>query len=655
MGIQANITVKADTNEAEVAIEKLGEASVETATKVVSLKAEMRKLKEELQKVPEGTKEYEILSQKIAKIKDKIDDANESVKQFTGEPLERLNSSLSFTAGKLMDLDFGGAVTGIKGMAGAVKDVKLKDMAEGVKNVGGAFLQLGKALLTNPLFLIAGTLALIAMNFEKIIKFFPSLDKGLTGLTEAEREMAKASKDRADASEKAYQNIDKQSNILKMQGKSERDILEMKIKALGVAIQDRKAQLTIQQEQAKIQVETARRNREILDGIIQFITAPLQVLLGSVDMLGKAIGKDFGLREGMNDFLGDLVIDPDEQEKKLNEEIKKSQEALQTMENDYAGLQLSLRDMDKKASDDKKKQAEENAKAQKEIDDKALKEKEANAKKEYDLWKAVNDAKKQNQNEFLDALEKENEDYYRSTLSKKDQEILDVQDKYFQLIAQAEQYNYDTEELERHKAEAIAKIEATARLEKDAKDKEQDDKDIARAQELQDAKFRIAQTATQGMMDLSELLVQAGIMSAEKGFKVQKALAITEATISTIQGVVNALTAKSTIPEPFGSIAKGVTAGSVAIAGALNIAKIKATKFDKGGGGGGGGGMNSGGGGGAGGGASAPQSASAPMLDLSFLNNSKTKPQPLQAYVVSSHVESSLEAQNKINEQIRIK
>lgn len=654
MGIQANITVKADTSDAEVSIEKIGTASEESAEKVVSLKAEMRKLTQELQRVPEGTKEYEMLSQKIAGLKDKIDDVNESVKQFSGEPLERLNSSLSFTAGKLMDLDFGGAVTGIKGMAGAVKDVKLKDMAEGVKNVGGAFLQLGKALLTNPLFLIAGTLALIAMNFEKIISFFPALDKGLTGLSEAERDMAKASKERADASEKAYQNIDKQSNILKLQGKSERDILQMKIQALGVAIQDRKAQLAIQQEQAKIQVDTAKRNREILDGMIQFITWPLQALVGTVDEIGKVFGQEWDLRGKMNDVLGDLIIDPEDQEKKLNEEIQKSQEALQTMENDYAGLQLSVQAMDKKASEDKQKQAEENAKKQKELDDKALKDKEEQLKKEYDLWKAVNDAKKQNQNEFLDALEKENEDYYRSTLSKKEQEILDVQDKYFQLIEQAKQYGYETEELEKHKAEAIAKIEENARKEKEAKDKEQEEKDLANAQALQDAKFQIAQTTTQGLMDLGELLVETGIMSAEKGFKVQKALAITEATISTIQGVVNALTAKSTVPEPFGSILKGVNAGAVAIAGAKNIAKIKATKFQKEGGGGGGGLDSGGGGGGAGASASAP-SMSSPMLDLSFLNSDKTKAQPLQAYVVSSHVESSLEAQNKINEQVRIK
>ena len=271
--------------------------------------------------------------------------------------------------------------------------------------------------------------------------------------------------------------------------------------------------------------------------------------------------------------------------------------------------------------------------------------------------KAVNVAKKQNQNEFLDALEKENEDYYRSTLSKKEQEILDVQDKYFQLIEQAKQYGYETEELEKHKAEAIAKIEENARKEKDAKDKEQADKDLASAQALQDAKFQLAHTTTQGLMDLGELLVQAGIMNAEKGFKVQKALSIAEATISTIQGVVNAMTAKSTIPEPFATAMRIANSISIGIAGALNIAKIKATKFNAGGGGGGGGGSLSSGGGGGGGSSSSasPSSAPSPMLDLSFLNNNKTKPQPLQAYVVSSHVESSLEAQNKINEQIRIK
>jgi pectin methylesterase-like acyl-CoA thioesterase len=56
--------------------------------------------------------------------------------------------------------------------------------------------------------------------------------------------------------------------------------------------------------------------------------------------------------------------------------------------------------------------------------------------------------------------------------------------------------------------------------------------------------------------------------------------------------VINALTAQSVLPEPFGSIQKAVQATVVATATASNIAKIKATKFQ------GGGSVSAGGGGG---------------------------------------------------------
>ena len=46
------------------------------------------------------------------------------------------------------------------------------------------------------------------------------------------------------------------------------------------------------------------------------------------------------------------------------------------------------------------------------------------------------------------------------------------------------------------------------------------------------------------------------------------------------------MTAQSVIPEPFGTILKGVNAGIVAGVTVANVAKIKSTKFDGGGGGG---------------------------------------------------------------------
>ena len=75
------------------------------------------------------------------------------------------------------------------------------------------------------------------------------------------------------------------------------------------------------------------------------------------------------------------------------------------------------------------------------------------------------------------------------------------------------------------------------------------------------------------------------LKAAKKQFQINKSLAIASATISGIQGVVNALSAQSVIPEPFGTILKVASAVGVGIAAAVNIAKISSSKFDAGGGG----------------------------------------------------------------------
>ena len=109
-----------------------------------------------------------------------------------------------------------------------------------------------------------------------------------------------------------------------------------------------------------------------------------------------------------------------------------------------------------------------------------------------------------------------------------------------------------------------------------------------------------AQMTSQSMQNLSDAFfavknrnLQKGSAaerkSAEQQFKVNKALAIQSAVITGIQGVMNALSAQSVLPEPAATILRVATAVGVGIAAAANIAKIASTKFDAGGGGGGGG------------------------------------------------------------------
>ena len=155
------------------------------------------------------------------------------------------------------------------------------------------------------------------------------------------------------------------------------------------------------------------------------------------------------------------------------------------------------------------------------------------------------------------------------------------------------------------------------------------------------------------MMSLNDLLTSTGVLNAEQSFKVGKALSLAQATISAIEGTQAAFTTanKSPITAVFPAY-PFVMAGIAAAAGAANIAKIAATKFNaKGGGGGGNSPTAPSGGGGGGMGAG---STNAPALDLSFVNNQTNKPQPLQTYVLATNVSNAQEAEEKIKDQSRI-
>jgi hypothetical protein len=131
-----------------------------------------------------------------------------------------------------------------------------------------------------------------------------------------------------------------------------------------------------------------------------------------------------------------------------------------------------------------------------------------------------------------------------------------------------------------------------------AADEELGRRELEIAQATEDAKYQMAQQGVAAIGGLSDLLfsikganLKKGSVEEEKAartqFKINKAVSIASTIISTIQGVQNALSAKSVLPEPLGQAVRIATAIGVGIAGASNIAKISATQFQGGGGGGG--------------------------------------------------------------------
>jgi len=136
--------------------------------KTQSLRAQMRQLREELAKLPEGTAEYNKVQRELGALTDKVGDLSKSVNTLAGDPLERLNNSFGMIGSSILSLDFGAAQTGLQGVTSAIKDFKFGDLTKAAKGFGSTMMDLGKALLTNPIFLIGSIIALIIVNFEKL-------------------------------------------------------------------------------------------------------------------------------------------------------------------------------------------------------------------------------------------------------------------------------------------------------------------------------------------------------------------------------------------------------------------------------------------------------------------------------------------------------
>jgi|GEM_PF-4525014 len=506
--------------------------------KTQSLRAQMRQLREELARLPEGTAEFNKVQRQLGELTDKVGDLGRSVNTLAGDPLERLNNSFGMIGSSILSLDFGAAQTGLQGVTGAIKDFKFGDLSKAAKGFGSTMLDLGKALLTNPIFLLGGIIAAIVMNFDKLVEA-----GGLVG------------------------------------------------KMFGFI-------------------------KETIDAVTG----------GLVDFM---------------DWIG--LTDSKASERAENE---------------------------KKRAEETKKLEEEKLKKQKEVEaEKERLAKEAAAKEAARIQKIKDDQKS-----LTEFLLGEQEKRYQNLLSGRERELRQLELEYEakkklahgnnQLLVQLDnellaqrlgiesKYFTASKEIKAEVAKEDVKIKADGlrssiqfATDEELVQWESADRKRAIDSNLYEHRYMLAQASLGALGSLADALTANGVLNAKQSFKVNKSLQLAQAGIGAVQAVQNVL-ADPTLIGP----SRFIAAASAGIAGAANVAKIAAMKFNPG--------TStapntttnlSSGGMGAGGGSTA-----APALDLSFLNNGQTKSQPLQTYVLATNVTSAQDAQQKIIDQSKL-
>lgn len=231
-----------------------------------------------------------------------------------------------------------------------------------------------KALISTGIGAIVVALGLIVAYWEDI--------KGLvSGTSRAQRQLLADTEATRDANAQNLSITEESENSLKLAGKSEREIRDLKIQQTNEVILATEALLEQQKQVKKTQIEAAERNQKITAGIIGFLTAPVTVLLGAIDQLTKGLAYIGVLEEGTNLAEGYLMgaasflFDPEDVAAENDEIIAETEQTLRTLKNKRDGFIVANQAEDKKAAEDAKQAREDAAQAQADADQAELERK----------------------------------------------------------------------------------------------------------------------------------------------------------------------------------------------------------------------------------------------------------------------------------------
>jgi uncharacterized coiled-coil protein SlyX len=589
------VNLEVDTAGAVTNIDAVEQAITETSDATKSLKAQLRALQMEMQDIDPSDAKFDELSKQAGELKDRINDASEAIRNNAGNAFEGLSNNAQTLGSRLLSMDFSGVGASAKAMAGNVKNINFKLVTEEVGGMIKGFAQLGKALLANPIFFIGAAVVAIIANFEELKNLISLTYSEETKAVEAANENLNAQKEKLDA-------ISSQENVLKLQGKSEREILMMKIEQTKQVIAAMENTIRLQKAELEAQIAAEERAKSILKGIINFITMPLRLLAIQIDAIGEGLKKigvvseSFGLEKMLDkgvDMVADMVFSPDDVRKKGEETNKALQKQLDDAKNQLAGNQLALRAMDQKAADERK----------------AAREKEAEERAQLE----------RDQNKGIEAMKS------RSATMLKNE------------------YDTGIKMIDMQKRTQAALTENLALAEKKRQE--------IRERNLQFAKDNMV-NGLEFLSNITTIFEGKSQKQQEKAFKIRKGISIAQTLISTYQGAMQAYNSQIIPLDPSSVVRGAVAAAFVVAAGLANVKKISAQKFDGAGsapstGGGGGGGGGIGGGGGSQGG-----TPTFNPIDTSFLGNRPA--QTPQAYVLAGHVSSAQDANAKVKDLRRL-
>jgi hypothetical protein len=614
----------------ESATDKVTQGVGEVTTATVSLKTQLKQMKDQLNTLDESSPEFRALAIEAAQLEDRIGDVNNQVRLLASDT-KRLDGLIgagmaiggAFQAAQGAMALFGTesaavqkAIQNVIAVQGIMNGVMSVANALNKNQVAGMYLRLGLeklqkastiamaavqkalnvAMAANPIGLIVlgiGLLIAAFVAFKKpimdvinsfkslgdvlnfLISPFTSVLKWMGLIEDKEAKVEKQRQDQSKANRARHQErlaqIEKESQEYSKAKDEEIRALEMQIDTLdaeGKATEHLRLQV-LEAERDKLK-SVLESNRLKLESQRQLFEDMAKMNGLTVEQQAKAWGFDYN--EAVAAFTKSLQDEEDALLKAQNNITRFNRE------------QLEKRKQNQQAASDEIVEIVEN-----EADLKAKAEEEA-------ARKAAEERARQEQ-KLNEQIAKIREDYRISLLEDQEKEIDAVRLKYEQLLIDAEEFGLNTAELKEAQEYELAQIEEKYRQEKEAKDKELREQQVAATIESAEHLISIVESINsiandkeiariKKKQEAGEKLTNSEIKRLQRQQKIEKAVAIAQIAIDTAKAISGAVAVGATtgpFPANIPAILLGIAAVLSGVAQANKIINAPAVDVSSGG------------------------------------------------------------------------
>ena len=355
-----------------------------------SLKAQYREAVQELQKLSatygETSDQAAMAAKKAAELKDQIEFSKDLIKGFNPDAkFQAVEGAINGVMNGFQAFEGGLALLGVE--SDKVQEALLRVQSvmaltqgiNGIMQAGDAFKVLGasaKTALSGIKSGIAATgIGLLVVALGTVVAYWDDIKAAVSGVSDEQKKLNKDVDKQSKASKEIYENALLEENSLKLQGKSEKEILKIRIGKLNTSIADEEARIKGLEETAKLEIAAQERNMNWLKMYIRFqlegmlfavraLALPIDAVIEGANKVSEALGIGKVVATNLNEYISQgmdaaaswgakLLFDPAQTKAESEATIKEAKKGLAQMKSDRDGLLLDLKNSDNKGAQDR--------------------------------------------------------------------------------------------------------------------------------------------------------------------------------------------------------------------------------------------------------------------------------------------------------------